>query len=330
MKKIRHRTAALTATLLATGAVTAPAVAHSLSPEPGRASATAPSGTRSCTKPTDQESAASAKYTITSGGRERTYILHLPKNYERHSEWPLIVAYHGRGSTGTEIEGFSGLSSLRAVVAYPNGEIGTGAGYRQAWQGAPYAPPGVDDVAFTSDLLDRLQSDYCVDPTRTYATGKSNGAGFVGLLACRLPDRFAAFAPNSGAFYPQSREGCADAKPTALLDIHGTGDSTIPYAGDPDRQLPAIRSYVADWAARDMCDPNPSTRRIGTDITVFDWKHCASGTDVKHVAVTGGGHVWPGTHTYSGGGHVTHTIAAQDVMWRFFSKHRLARTGATS
>lgn len=187
MKKIRHRTAALTATLLATGAVTAPAVAHSLSPEPGRASATAPSGTRSCTKPTDQESAASAKYTITSGGRERTYILHLPKNYERHSEWPLIVAYHGRGSTGTEIEGFSGLSSLPAVVAYPNGEIGTGAGYRQAWQGAPYAPPGVDDVAFTSDLLDRLQSDYCVDPTRTYATGKSNGAGFVGLLACRLP-----------------------------------------------------------------------------------------------------------------------------------------------
>lgn len=329
MKKTRQRAAVLTAGLLATGTVTAPAVARSLSPTASPAAATR-SAHQACTKATDQESGASAKYEITSGGDTRTYILHLPKGYAQHRNWPLIIAYHGRGSTGTEVEGFSGLSSLPAVVAYPNGEIGTGSGYRQAWQGAPYAPPGVDDVQFTSDLLDQLQSDYCVDRTRTYATGKSNGAGFVNLLACRMADRFAAFAPNSGAFYPQATEGCENAKPAALLDLHGTGDTTIPYAGDPDRELPAIRSYVAEWAARDKCDTDPSTRRIGTDVTVLDWKHCASGTAVEHVAVTGGGHVWPGTNTYSGGGHVTHTIRAQDVIWRFFSKHRLATPEGTS
>ncbi|HWC20961.1 MAG TPA: prolyl oligopeptidase family serine peptidase [Flexivirga sp.] len=326
MKTIRQRLAVLTVSLMTTGALgamAAPAVAAGGSPDASPETGGAQAAAQSCTKATDQESGASAKYEITSGDDTRTYILHLPKNYEQHRNWPLIVAYHGRGSTGTEIEGFSGLSSLPAVVAYPNGEIGTGSGYRQAWQGAPYAPPGVDDVKFTSDLLDQLQSDYCVDPSRTYATGKSNGAGFVNLLACRMADRFAAFAPTSGAFYPQATEGCDSAKPVALLDIHGTGDSTIPYAGDPDRKLPAIRSYVADWAARDKCDPNPSTRRIGTDVTVYDWTNCAAG-DVEHVAVTGGGHVWPGTNTYSGGGHVTHTIAAQDVMWRFFSEHRLA------
>lgn len=331
MNKTRQRIAVLTASLMATGAVTAPALARSLSPAaPHAAAASVQLSHQECTKATEQESGASAKYEISSGGDTRTYILHLPKGYERHRNWPLIIAYHGRGSTGTEVEGFSGLSSLPAVVAYPNGEIGTGSGYRQAWQGAPYAPPGVDDVKFTSDLLDQLQSAYCVDPTRTYATGKSNGAGFVNLLACRMSDRFAAFAPNSGAFYPEATEGCENAKPAALLDLHGTGDTTIPYAGDPDRKLPAIRSYVADWAARDKCNPDPKVRRIGSDVTVYDWKHCASGTDVEHVAVTGGGHVWPGTHTYSGGGHVTHTIHAQDVMWRFFSQHRLATKGATS
>lgn len=331
MKTIRQRVAVLTVSALATGGAAAPAIARGLSPEAAHGAAAAHPSGRSCGKATAQESDASAKYTLTSGGVERTYILHLPKGYERHRNWPLIIAYHGRGSTGTEIEGFSGLSSLPAVVAYPNGVIGTGSGYRQAWQGAPYAPPGVDDVKFTSDLLNQVQSDYCVDPTRTYATGKSNGAGFVGLLACRMPGRFAAFAPDSGAFYPQATEGCANAKPAAFLEIHGTGDTTIPYAGDPDRKLPAIRSYVAEWAARDKCDSNPKTRRIGTDVTVYDWKHCAPGTAVEHVAVTDGGHVWPGTHTYSGGGHVTHSIAAQNVMWRFFSKHRLADPkGATS
>lgn len=331
MQKIRQHAAVLAVGALAAGGIATPALASSLSPTSSRSSTAAKPSARACAKATDQESGASAKYTINSSGQDRTYILHLPKGYERHRNWPLIVAYHGRGSTGTEIEGYSGLSSLPAVVAYPNGAIGTGSGYRQAWQGAPYAPPGVDDVQFTTDLLDQLQSDYCVDPTRTYATGKSNGAGFVNLLACRMADRFAAFAPNSGAFYPQAREGCEDAKPTAVIDIHGTGDSTIPYAGDPDRKLPAIRSYVADWAARDKCNARPTTRRVGTDVTVYDWRGCARGSDVEHVAVTGGGHVWPGTHTYSGGGHVTHTIAAQDVMWRFFSKHRLADPkGATS
>jgi polyhydroxybutyrate depolymerase len=69
----------------------------------------------------------------------------------------LIIAFHGRGNTGAGTEEFSGLSTLPAVVAYPNGVIGTGDGDRQAWEGAPYAAAGVDDVAFTGDLLDSLE-----------------------------------------------------------------------------------------------------------------------------------------------------------------------------
>ncbi|WP_265444543.1 alpha/beta hydrolase family esterase [Flexivirga meconopsidis] len=316
MKKIRAL-GVLAGSLGFVTALTGPAVAA----PPVRSVATAASTT--CDRPTDQQTGASAKYEITSGGRTRSYILHLPKDYEKRSDWPLIVAYHGRGSTGTEIEGFSGLSNLPAVVAYPNGEIGTGSGYRQAFQGAPYSPPGVDDVRFTSDLLGRLQSEYCVDPTRTYATGKSNGAGFVGLLACRMSDRFAAFAPVAGAFYPQATEGCNTAKPASVLEIHGTGDATIPYAGDPDRGLPPIRSYVDGWAARDRCAATPKVRTIGRDVQIVDWSGCTAGTSVRHVAVSGGGHVWPGTSTYSGGGYVTSTIHAEDVMWKFFGQHRL-------
>jgi polyhydroxybutyrate depolymerase len=311
---------------LALTAITTAALAVPLAPPPADAT------TASCSKPGDpadpQTGGTSALHELDSGGLTRDYVLRLPDGYEQRSDWPLIVAYHGRGSTGAEVEGYSELSRLPAVVAYPNGEIGTGDGYRQAWQGAPYEPPGVDDVAFTSDLLDELQATWCVDPTRTYATGKSNGAGLVGLLACRLPDRFAAFAPVAGAFYPGTTEGCEDAGPVPVLDVHGTGDATIPYAGDPDRELPAIRDWVQAWADRAGCDPEPSAKPTADDVTTYRWAGCDR--MVEHVAVTGGGHVWPGADVYSGGGYVTHSIEASKVVWRFFQRHTLEATEATS
>lgn len=292
-------------------------------PSSSAASAEAPSRSARCDKPTDQENGSSALHEIESGGLERSYILRLPKGYDRRASWPLIVAYHGRGSSGVEIEGYSKLSTLPAVVAYPDGAIGTGDGYRQAWQGAPYQPTGVDDVAFTEDLLDQVQSDLCVDPTRTYATGKSNGGGLVGLLACRLAERFAAVAPVAGAFYPEAREGCADADPVPVLDVHGVADATIPYAGDPDRDLPGIQEWVREWAERDGCRPVPRTSTVGRDVLRYQWRGCEDGTAVEHVAVEGGGHVWPGADVYSGGGHVTHTIQAHEVIWKFFQNHAL-------
>ncbi|GGF40027.1 esterase [Marmoricola endophyticus] len=277
-----------------------------------------------CALPSPQEAGSSQKYEITSGGRTRSYVLRLPDGYERRASWPLIVAFHGRGSTGVEVEGFSGLSDLPAVVAYPDGEVGTGDGYRRAWQGAPYQPTGVDDVAFTADLLDHLDDTLCVDPTRTYATGKSNGAGLTTLLACRLPGRFAAIAPVAPALYPQSQEGCEGARPTSVLEIHGVADTTIPYAGDPDRQLPAVRDWVRGWAERDGCTSS-RTSRIRRDVTSTRYAGCVAGTEVAHLAVDGGGHVWPGADTYSGGGHTTQSIEASRAAWAFFTRHHLTR-----
>ncbi|KAJ1684376.1 hypothetical protein LUZ63_020131 [Rhynchospora breviuscula] len=278
-----------------------------------------------CERPAPQEAGSSQKHELSSGGRERSYVLHLPAGYAKRSGWPLVVAYHGRGSTGVEIEGFSKLSELPAVVAYPDGEVGTGSGARRAWQGAPYEPEGVDDVAFTADLLERLDDTLCVDPTRTYATGKSNGAGLTTLLACRLPGRFAAIAPVAPALYPGSQAGCADAPPTPVLEIHGVADTTIPYAGDADRSLPAIPAWVRSWADRDGCTASRA-HRVRRDVTSTRYLGCENGTEVEHLAVDGGGHVWPGSDTYSGGGHTTQSIEASRAVWRFFSRHQLTDT----
>ncbi|NGN91165.1 prolyl oligopeptidase family serine peptidase [Nocardioides sp. KC13] len=281
--------------------------------------------TTRCAKPTEQEPDSSQKYELTSGDLERSYVLRLPDGYDRRDDWPLIVAFHGRGSTGVEVEGYSELSDLPAVVAYPDGAIGTGSGYRKAWQGAPYEAPGVDDVAFTRDLLAAIEADHCIDTSRVYATGKSNGGGLTALLACQLPGTFAAIAPVAPALYPGARVGCEEAPPTPILEIHGVADATIPYAGDADRDLPAIPEWVEGWAEHNGCAT--TTTRTNRDVATTRWTGCAQGAEVQHVAVDGGGHVWPGGDIYSGGGHVTHTIESATVIWDFFSRHRLTSEG---
>jgi polyhydroxybutyrate depolymerase len=294
--------------------------------DPAHTAATAPDRSSGCGAPAPQQPGASELRTITSGGRERSYQLHLPDGYRADRAWPVILVFHGRGNTGAGTEAFAGLDSLPAVVAYGNGVVGTGSGDRQAWEGAPYSAPGVDDVQYTRDLLDQLEASLCVDTRRVYATGKSNGAGFTGILACDLSDRIAAIAPVAGAFYCNGHPNCSPTRPVPVIDFHGTGDVTIPYAGDSDRGLPAIPDWVAAWAARNGCNAGPLTTRTAPDVTTSRWVGCKRGAEVTHVAVLGGGHTWPGEDSYSGGGYATHSIEASEVMWEFLRDERLPAT----
>ncbi|MET9315308.1 prolyl oligopeptidase family serine peptidase [Kribbella sp. NPDC003505] len=294
--------ALLASAALVTAAVTLPTATAVGAPSSGCGTPAAPSG----------------DYTVASGGLTRTYRLHVPDSYKPSKAQSLILVYHGRGKTGAQTEAFSDLSKLDAIVAYPNGVIGDE--NKQAWQGAPYSAAGVDDVKFTEDLLDQLESSYCVDTKAVYATGKSNGAGFTGILACRLADRIAAIAPVSGAFYIEGTH-CAPSRPVPVLDIHGTGDTTIPYGGDGQRDLPDVQTWVRDWSVRDQCDPDPKTSRIGSDVLKVTYRGCDA--DVVHVAVTDGGHSWPGSDASSGPGYVTQSFEAHELIGAFFKAHKL-------
>ncbi|MFI6080488.1 alpha/beta hydrolase family esterase [Streptomyces sp. NPDC051217] len=318
------RTSVAAAGLVLVGSALAPVTATAAAPT--AVSAATSASAKGCRQPAPQQPGTSELRTVASGGLWRTYQLHLPADYTPREDWPVVLAFHGRGNTGAGTEEFSGLSNLPAIVAYPNGVIGTGDGDRQAWQGAPYAAAGVDDVAFTGDLIDELKGTLCVDSRRVYATGKSNGAGFTGLLACRMSDRIAAIAPVAGAFYPETGENCRPSRPVPVIDFHGTGDVTIPYAGDAERGLPAIPDWTAEWADRNDCRSRPHTRTIEPDITITSYNGCDRGADVRHVAVTDGGHTWPGADSYSGGGYVTGTIEAHEVMWQFLRQYRTPRS----
>jgi polyhydroxybutyrate depolymerase len=259
---------------------------------------------------------------LTSGGLDRSYLIHLPAGYQPHNLTSLVMAFHGRKGDGKDIEAFSGIDALNAIAVYPVGAPGEDG--QTAWQSAPYAAPGVDDVRFVSDLLDHLQSTLCVDPNRIYATGKSNGGGFTALLACQLPDRIAAFATVAGAFYPGTTQGCATSPPVPLVDFHGTADPIIDYNGGTshDTPIPAMADWVQGWADHNRCTTETTTS-IGSDVTELAWSGCAGNAPIDHYRVAGAGHTWPGELVDSGPGSATHTISATQVMWQFFTAHTL-------
>jgi polyhydroxybutyrate depolymerase len=261
--------------------------------------------------------------TVTSGGVEREYLLHLPAGYQSHRPTPLVMAFHGRKGDGSDIEAFSGIDDLDAIAVYPVGAKGEAD--QRAWQSAPYAAAGVDDVKFVSDLLDKLQATLCVDANRIYATGKSNGAGFVSLLACQLPYRIAAFGTIAGAFYPGTTVGCDTSAPAPIVDFHGTADPTIRYEGDVSHGVatPALMVWAQNRATHNHCATGPVQTAIGADVLQFSWNGCVQHANVTHYRIIGAGHTWPGELVDSGPGSATQTIKATQVIWDFFSTHPL-------
>lgn len=263
-----------------------------------------------------QQTPGNDERTITSDGQERTYRINIPRDYDASTPRPLVLGFHGNGSDGAEFQNYTGLPALPAITVFPDGAPADG---KRSWQGAPYAS-GADDVAFVSDLLDSVESEHCIDLNRVYATGKSNGGGMVSVLACHLRDRFSAFAPVAGAYYPQSTEGCEHSTPTPVLAIHGTGDATMQYEGGhrQGEDYPGVRDWLQPWADAAGCTA-PRERKVGRkgeDVTRTHWKRCAAGVELYSVG--DGGHVWPGEVAYSGGGYVTEHFSATDTIWDFF------------
>lgn len=166
-----------------------------------------------------------------------------------------------------------------------------------------------------------------MDQRRVYATGKSNGGGLVGLLACDLSDRITAIAPVAAANYAVGHPTCDPQRPVPVLALHGTDDVTIPYAGEQERGLPAVPEWVAAWAERNDCSGRTRTTALTEDTERTTYRGCDRGAQVELISVLGGGHTWPGADSYSGGGYTTQSIEAHELLWEALSHHRLPQDG---
>lgn len=133
-----------------------------------------------------------------------------------------------------------------------------GMGHSWSFPGSP--AHNRDEFAYVGHVLDDVARRFPIDSGRIMASGFSQGGSMVWYLACRMPERFAAFAPIAGAFWEPAPERCAGPRPS-LIHVHGASDTTVPLAGralrNGYRQGDVFRSLAivapggctAPWAA---------------------------------------------------------------------------------
>lgn len=140
--------------------------------------------------------------TIVSAGERRSYLLYVPESYDPSKPTPLVITIHGFAQWPAHqmhITRWNDLADEYSFIAvYP-----AGTRFPMRWRIVGEAGTSLDpmrDVAFISDLIDKLEAEYNIDPSRIYANGLSNGGGMSFLLSCRMSDRIAAIGTVAGAF----------------------------------------------------------------------------------------------------------------------------------
>jgi len=288
------------------------------------------------------------EFALTHQSLARSYLVHVPPQAAQGRALPVVLNFHGGGSTAEVIKAYTRMDRAADrdgyIAVYPNGSSGIG-GRFLTWNAGsccgPAAALEVDDVGFTLAVLDDLTVRLPYDKARVYATGLSNGSMMAYRLAAEASERIAAVAGVAGAM---SLSRFAPKLPVPVMHIHSTSDHIARYDGGlgPPSTLAYTRMFhtsvedmVRKWLDFDGCPLKPAsietiTGRPGTpdeEHTAIRrvYRPCRAGVEVVVWQLSGAGHVWPGgVRDYMPQllGTGTAVIDANAEMWRFFSRFK--------
>jgi polyhydroxybutyrate depolymerase len=249
--------------------------------------------------------------TMSHGGRERRYHLHVPPRADGALGLPLLVVLHGGGGSGEQVRAATDLAArgVRAgfVVVFPDGTgplrsrlLTWNSGGVQAYA----AEHDIDDVGFLRTVVDDVAQRVAIDPQRVFAAGHSNGGMMCHRLAREAADVFRGIAVVAGAM---DFTAVAASTPIAVLLVHGTADQYVRYEGGAPAEARRRARGVEDASVQQAIDyyverndlrGYPSTQQDGK-VRIDTYAKSRSGHDaarpLRVITLDGGGHAWPGT-----------------------------------
>jgi predicted peptidase len=180
---------------------------------------------------------------VTQKTNQLDYLLYVPKAAaaEPAKRWPMVLFLHGAGERGTNVNlvAFHGPPKQAAAGReFPFILVSPQCPSNQTW----------DNEALIA-LIDTIQAQVPVDPTRIYVTGLSMGGYGTWSLALRYPEKFAAVAPVCGggdrirALLPSQQQAL---KTLGVWAFHGAKDNVVPLS-ESERMVDAFkRAGVSD------------------------------------------------------------------------------------
>lgn len=257
--------------------------------------------------------------TVTHDGVDRPFTVHVPAGATGREALPLILNLHPFTLGGSDVmhriwereSGFEPLADETGgfVVLHPEGT-----GSPTAWNAGEACcgearDKDVDDVGFLRAAVADAAEVACIDTTRVYATGMSNGGYLSHRLACEAPDFVAAIAPVVGHLSPEL--DCDASRGVPVLQITGSEDN-----------LELRAASVAHWVAQNECAAEPTSTETTGSATCETWSGCKDDVEVVHCVMDGGGHCWFSDidPQMSPGCFPTTDLISQRKAWSFLSR----------
>ncbi|MEU4834582.1 ricin-type beta-trefoil lectin domain protein [Streptosporangium sp. NPDC023615] len=251
----------------------------------------------------------SGSQSITTGGKNRSYILRLPDNYNNTTPYRVFFGFHWNGGTAGDVDsgGTSGypwsyygqraLANSNAIFVAPQG-------LNNGW-----ANSGGEDVTFVDDIIRRIDADLCVDTSQRFAMGFSYGGGMSYALACARATTFRAVAVYAGA----QLSGCSGGtEPIAYIGLHGLRDPLNISSGRSLRDR-----FVRNNGCTPQNPPEPAQGSLTHIVTYYSG--CRAGYPVAWAAFDAG-HT-PGPWDGSPGDYNPHERSwTGPVVYNFFSQ----------
>ncbi|MFM2416335.1 MAG: hypothetical protein RL385_1058 [Pseudomonadota bacterium] len=245
--------------------------------------------------------------------RARSYLVHVPATYSASVAVPLVFDFHGYSSSPQGQMGASGFRALSDeegfIVLYP---AGVGASWHVNGCCGQAGDLALDEIAFVRAILEDVGKAACIDLSRVYATGISQGGGMAHHVACLAADLFAGVAPVSSDL---RTDPCTPARPITEISFRGMADSLDAYEGGHVGP-PGMAGYTAigakptleKWKTINQCIGAPESMN-GLCET---YATCAGGTAVSLCSIPGADHV---LYQNSQG------LRVPKVAWDLFKKH---------
>lgn len=268
---------------------------------------------------------------------QRHFIVSIPQSYTGKTAFPVVFMFHGTSGTGEKFYNISGWKEKGEqegiITVFPTAlkycYIDEGKQKNKTkWNDGrlpTYVCAGVtpkDDVLFVREILRQLRTHLNIDNSRIYASGFSNGAGFVSRLAVELSDELAAVVAVAGGLQQE-----VTTTPQALIPIwvmtghqdpgviEKNGGQPLPHQPADLMQNPLFLNFISSFLTKfELSDQYTSVNKKSFVRLNFEDNLNPSNDNLLIFTIVRGL-----AHNYPNGRN--HPLKGVNVFWEFFQKY---------
>ena len=261
---------------------------------------------------------------------ERKFLLYIPSSYKEDSNYPLLLNFHGGGSTAEEHINIADMRKISEdkgfILCYPEGSLlEKGESHWNPIISGLSGKSNVNDIDFIAKLIDYLSNNLSINQQKVYATGYSNGAGLVYSLGFYLSGKIAAIAPVSGSMYEYINNDELLINNTSVINFHGANDYIRPFEGI-DGWFNSVPDSIDFWLKKNKIINQPIIKilKIGKNeqIEYLSASSSDENIGVESYKIINGGHDW---FDFNVNGN-----SFEEILWDSLSKYSQIHNSITT